>query len=184
MQTSNILIRNATPNDVELIAWAFLTALGLESEYSTKQSEIFPICLREDTIYSWKRSRIACLNGQPAGCLISYPGTDYERLRESTWQLFDDFWQNDNDHFEPETYAGEYYLDTLAVLPTYRQKGVAKALLLDGVQRGQALNCDRVTLIAESDNPHLLRYYQDIGFEKLSEMNFFGHLYTRMSFRK
>lgn len=176
-ETANIQLRDATIDDIDIVAWTFLSALGWTED---QEPNVRTMCGREDTLYSWKRSRIVEVNGQPAGCLISYPGAEYETIREQTWRMLDVYDPNSAERFEPETFPGEYYLDSLAVLPEYRGMGLSKVLLLDGAEKARRLGISTITLIAESDHHRLLEHYHNIGFVPIGEMDFFGHRYTRM----
>lgn len=81
-----IIIRNAVSSDSEFIAWTVMTAIGAELDGLDRA---LPMCQAEDTLYSWKNARIAVTeDGTVAGCLISYPGEIYERLRDRTWKRF------------------------------------------------------------------------------------------------
>ena len=175
----DIKFRDATPEDVEIVAKTFLMAIEWDRPVT---EELLGMCLREDSLYSWRRTRIAEADGKSAGCLIAYPGEEYAVLRERTWSIFKSEATDSFDGFEPETYRGEFYLDSLAVLPEFRGHGIGRQLLLDGVRKGQALGYRRITLIAETDHPHLRQYYEETGFKPFAEMDFFGHRYTRMIF--
>lgn len=51
---------------------------GFLSDDMTDLLERFAECEgREDTLYSWKHSRLAEVDGVPAGALLSYPGEYY-----------------------------------------------------------------------------------------------------------
>ena len=56
-----------------------------------------------------------------------------------------------------ETGPGEYYLDTLAVVPEYRHRGIGRALLEDGIRLGKSKGFDLITLVVDSDMPDLVR---------------------------
>ena len=63
---------------------------------------------------------------------------------------------------------GEYYLDTLAVLPEYRRRGIGRALLEDGIKRGIAAGYDLITLVVDSNMPDLIRLYESVGFLRMT----------------
>lgn len=174
----DITFRDATPQDAHLLAWTVMTAIGADWK-DLSRAEL--MCSAEDTLYSWKRARIAMVGEMAAGCLISYPGEDYEKLRDHTWSRYWGAKDYSVGSFENETFPGEYYLDSLAVLPEFRGMGIGKKLLLDGIAKGHSLGFDRITLIAESDAPKLQDYYKSIGFHPEDHMEFFGHDYIRMS---
>ena len=157
----SFIIRNAQPSDADFIARTVLSGVGyaafdaqalrepieLTDSFMPLSSavEVFKgICAREDTLYSYARTRIACVDGRSAGALISYPGEDNASLRAFTWSLLDDesspaaSSEAPNPETSPqesgdcgpaadlfadvdeECEAGEYYLDSLAVHPDFR----------------------------------------------------------------
>ena len=139
---------------------------------------------REDLLYSYARTRIAEVDGVVAGSLLSYPGDIYKEMREKTFkELWPDFFREHGDS-EQEADPGEYYLDTLAVLPKYRRRGIGRALLEDGIRKGFSLGYDRITLVADSGMPHLIRLYESIGFRKADIRHVFGVVFQRMVYEK
>ena len=175
----NIEIRDAVIEDAELVGWAMLEALGIPADSEYNKIDVWR---REDILYSWTRTRVALADGVPVGCLISYPGEEYAALRIHTWELIFGETSQDADRYDSETFPGEYYLDSLAVLPQYRGHGIGKALLMDGVAKGHAAGFERVTLIVDVDKPKNISLYESLGFERESQMSFFGHTYWRMRY--
>lgn len=175
---ADLKIRDARYEDAEFVGWTMLTALDIPPESEFNKIDVWRM---EDILYSWTRARIAEIDGVPAGCLISYPGEEYARLRIRTWELIFGSTVEDAVRYDPETFPGEYYLDSLAVLPENRGHGIGSALLLDGVAKGHAKGYDRVTLIVDIDKPDNVALYERLGFRKESQMTFFGHEYYRMA---
>lgn len=81
---------------------------------------------------------------------------------------------------EQETDPGEYYLDSLAVLPECRHRGIGQALLLDGIQLGTSRGYRQIALVADSEYPHLIRLYESIGFVPADHRLAFGVDFQRM----
>lgn len=177
---AELTIRDARYEDAEFVGWTMLTALGIPPESEFNKIDVWR---QEDILYSWTRARIAMVDGEPAGCLISYPGEEYARLRIRTWELIFGSTEDDAEKYDSETFPGEYYLDSLAVRPEYRGHGVGSALLLDGVEKGHTKNYDRITLIVDIEKPENIALYERLGFRKESQMTFFGHEYYRMAFQ-
>ena len=185
-------IRDARPSDAEFLAWTVMAGMGADWD---DLSMAVPMCLPEDSIYSWRHARIAVTeDGSPAGCLISYPGEIYASLRDRTWGLFlrdaekgcsglKPLQPDAVPASEPETYPGEYYLYSLAVRPECRRRGIARLLVEDGIAKGRALGFGRITLLAATSSPRLIAYYSGLGFEPEGRMTFFGEDYTRMVWR-
>ena len=81
---------------------------------------------------------------------------------------------------ERETDPGEYYLDTLAVLPEFRHQGIGRTLLEDGIRKGAELGYKQMALVADMDMPHLIRLYEKVGFRLADRRRAFGVDFQRM----
>lgn len=181
---SNIIIREARPGDARFVAWAVLTALDLDDS----EIERFEQSSADTgSLYSWRHALIAEIDGSPAGCIVSYPGDDYDRMRRYTWPRIWNYGGRrrldpapDIESMELETAPGEYYLDTLAILPRFRGHDLGTLLIKAAIDRGLSEGYSRFTLIADIHKTGLLRYYERIGFRISGEMTFFGHRYYKM----
>ena len=80
---------------------------------------------------------------------------------------------------EDEATVGEYYIDSLAVAPKARGRGVGRALLAQAVQRAARLQL-RPTLLVDPDNPEARRLYAAAGFRENGSVTAFGQTYLRM----
>ena len=98
------VLRDAQSSDAEFIARTVLSGVGYAAFDEDAQNQeidisvatvpmcaaveaFAAICRREDTLYSYTRTRIACVDGRSAGALISYPGEENAALRTFTWNL-------------------------------------------------------------------------------------------------
>jgi len=173
----NITIQNASEKDAETVAWVVFAALD---DYDEVSKKMLQVCTEPDTLYSWDKTRIVYVDGKPAGGLISYEGKDYTRLREKTWFRC---WDDDPEILkavEQECFPGEYYLDSMALLPEYRKMGLGRKLVLDAIEIGRSRGCKYATLLVDKHKSGLIAYYQSIGFEIYDSMIYFGHDYWRM----
>ena len=75
---------------------------------------------------------------------------------------------------------GEYYLDSLAVLPAFRHQGIGKAMLEDGIRRGIEEGFTQIALVADSSMPHLVSLYESLGFTPAEHRHAFGTDFLRM----
>lgn len=176
-----VTIRKATEDDVRFVAWTVLTALDLNTDDIEKAVNS---CLQEESLYSWKSALIALVGDKPVGCLISYDGNKYMERRDCTWR---NIWGESEETLqtiEPETREGEYYLDSMAILPAYRGMEIGRRLIEFAIQESSKQSYDSVTLIVSQEKPHLQSYYQSIGFEPFGEMDLFDHLYNRMKYNQ
>ncbi len=211
----NFIIRDAAPSDGEFIARNVLAGMGYEV-FGDEDSEIElasarlrvkdavrvlgEVCARPDTLYSFARTRIACVDGKAAGSLTAYSGNDYPKLRELTWTPLNAAFaqcavspappdSSGTVSTQPECLPGEFYLDSLAVLPEYRRMSfeyagsddrIGHLLMLDSIEEARRQGFPRISLIVDKTKPRLNAYYSALGFRPDGEILFFGHLYDRM----
>lgn len=176
----SVIIKNAnlTDNELGTIAWTVLTALDMDAEDLKWVKES---CSDEMSMYSWNKSIVAHVNGKPVGVIISYPGDNYDALRQYTWKrLWKDIDSETIRHTEVEAYPGEYYLDSMAILREYRGFSIGKSLIEAAIEQGKSQGYKRFTLLVDCNKPRLKAYYESMGFKENGEMTFFGHRYKRM----
>lgn len=156
------------------------TNTGTTSPDTTREAALTDICRRSDTLYSWRNARIAFVNGKRAGAMVSYSGESYGEARSITFPLFPGLTQAELDATDIETFPGEWYLDSLAVLPEFRKGGIGKCLVMDAIERGRKAGYTRFSLLAEKSSTHLVQYYTRLGFAVESSKLYFGDEYWRM----
>lgn len=250
--TRDFSIRDANPSDGEFIARNVLAAMGYDVFTDAAADSIIEVgsaslniqggikafgdvCARPDTLYSYARTRVACVDGKAVGTLTAYSGDDYQPLRDLTWGLLNAAFENiaaedstsdsvdvsgrltdraeissnavdgteaqaiveqpsgeDSSgalSMEPECRPGEFYLDSMAILPEYRRMTfeyagstdrIGHLLMLDGIEQGRRKGFPRISLIVDKAKPRLKAYYSALGFRPDGEILFFGHLYDRM----
>ena len=182
-----LTIRDAKPSDAPFLAECILAGMhfydfeDVLSDDVTEFLECITECEgREDTLYSWKNTRLAEVDGIPAGALLSYPGEWYMKLRDKTFRKYWPAFFTVQPESDPEADPGEYYLDSLAVHPDYRKQGIGRALLEDGIIKGASLGFKRISIIAETEYPHLVQYYESLGFVPADHRQVFGTDFQRL----
>ena len=101
-------------------------------------------------------------------------------MRAVTFPLIAQASGNDFSSMEMETQEGEFYLDSMAVLPEYRRRGVATALLNAGITRARDLNIPQAAMVVSPENPNAQRLYEYLGFRFSRDMFLFGEDYRKM----
>ena len=88
-------IRDARPGDTPFLAKCILSSMHLYDFETYPSDDMAGILSRltasetlEDTLYTFRNTRVAELNGTPAGALLSYPGEEYLVRRERTFREF------------------------------------------------------------------------------------------------
>lgn len=193
VNTPEIRIIDASPDDADMIAFSVAEAIGEElvrhmAKNKTRDNvvEVFTqLARRYDTQYSYLNTRIALASdGQKAGVCISYDGSRLSSLRRPFFQeAIDNLgWEISPeliDTIPGETSPEEYYLDTLAVLPEYRGQGIASALIADARKKAQNARLPLGLLVAD-DNPHARALYEKIGFKLAGHRLFAGQMMSNL----
>ena len=188
MNKNLVNIRQARKDDAPFIAKAVAIAIGDENalknycgeDYITLLTEI---AMHDKSQYSYNNALIAEADEKVVGGVICYDGAKLHSLREQTYNVI-------NSHLgrtpsiPDETSAGEFYLDTLAVFPEYRNQGIGKSLITAICDKAFSDNHKRVGLIVDSDNPKAESLYTSIGFTRVGTKEFFGHKMWHMQIEK
>ena len=182
-------IINAAPDDAPLIAEAIVSAIGEDitsnlagpDHSKSDVKELFTRLARmEDSQYSYRNARIATDNsGEQMGVCISYDGEDLIPLRRAFfekarkvlgWKIS----ESEIDELPGETGPEEFYLDTLMTLPSFRGRGVAKALIGDALSKARKTG-KPLGLLCDIDNNRARRLYDSVGFKEIGVRPFAGH---------
>ncbi len=132
MEPRQIIVRPATPEDAPIIAAALTMALGKETMKlycgENYQDVLEELVRMENTQYSYRNALVADVNGTPAGAIVGYDGARLHELRRPTLRRIEERTGQTFEGVEDETQPGEYYLDSLGVLPEYRKLWHLQAL--------------------------------------------------------
>ena len=175
------LIRAATKEDAAFVAANVMRSVGNEAPSPLWIDTMTEICTHEDTLYSYRHSCILEVGGELAGSLTAYDGAIYAKARALTFGLFSARTGNSPVQADFETGSGEFYLDSLGLLPQFRGHGLGKLLIRDALDRAYARGFRLATLIVETDHPRLIAYYTSTGFHEASRLNFLGETYIKMA---
>lgn len=177
---TKIVVREATREDAMTIALAVAMAIGDEAAMRDYCGDDYldvltEIARDEATQYGYNYALIAEVNGKAAGAVVGYDGMELYKLREGTFAVLRRCIGRDVANIVDETEAGEYYLDSVGVLPDFRGQGVGKALVAAFCDKAFAAGHKRVGLIVDSENPDAERLYTSLGFKHIGTKLFFGH---------
>ena len=176
---TKIKVRTATQADAEIIARAVAMAIGDEITLRNYCGENYHSVLTEiaahrNTQYSWHYALIAEVDGTIAGAIVGYDGAMLRELREGTFTIVSKH-TGRVPTIADETEAGEYYLDSVGVLPEFRGLGVGRKLIAAFCDKVFTEGGEQVGLIVDFDNPQAERLYSSLGFERVGQRLFFGH---------
>lgn len=173
MNENGVFIRRATVDDASFIGLMVCMALNYDEKHPLY--EIFvKLAARDDAQYSYCNTLIAEADGARVGAVVGYDGSRLYELRapllalikEKMGEVFD---------IEDETSAGEFYCDSLAVLPSHRGRGIGRSLLLSMREKAFADGFNRMGLLVDVDNPGAEALYSSLGFERVNPTTFLGH---------
>ena len=175
----SVTVRPARAEDSPIIARAFAMALGEDVTriYCGGDNYLDVLCeiiTTDGTQYHYDNVLVAESDGIPVGACIGYNGADLQQLRDGTLSIIRKY----NPEISitcDETSAGEFYIDTVAVLPAYRGRGIGRELLLSMIDRAAAMGHKTVGLIVDADNTSAERLYTSLGFKYKNSLHFLSH---------
>ena len=179
MQQDTIQIRQATISDAEFIAQAVAMAIGDENALKSYCGEDYTtlfakIAENKESQYSYHNTLIAETDGNIVGAIIGYDGAKLHELRATTYSIIYNELRR-TPSIPDETEAGEFYIDTLAVLPQHRGTGIGRKLITAIRDKAFTAGHSRVGLIVDFDNPRAESLYTSLGFTRVGTKTFLGH---------
>ena len=179
MNETKIVVRAAEQDDAPIIAKVVAMAIGDETALRNYCGEEYlavltAVARRDATQYSWRYALVAEVNGVVAGAIVGYDGALLNELRRGTFSVLRECIGH-TPTIADETEAGEYYLDSVAVLPEFRGLGVGRTLINAFCEKSFAEGHDYVGLIVDFDNPQAEKLYTSLGFHRVGMRTFFGH---------
>ena len=180
----NINIRKAHKEEAQQIAELFMLAWPVDEilesnaiSYDQLHESITLIAGGEDTIYSYENTLVAEIDGKVVGAMCAYDGADYQRLKQP---IVDTLGPDSGFAKLKETEAGEFYMDSVGVLPEFRGRGIASRLFEAQCERAASLGHEVAGLIVDVDKPQAEALYTRLGFVYLDDKDFFGHAMKHM----
>ncbi len=178
--SGQITLRKATADDAQFIAENVLRALHIEEANESHIEHLAGICRRQDTLYSWRNATIALYDDVPAGLMVAYDGARYSQMRNITFPMIRMYVGDDYSNMDDEARPGEYYLDSLAVLPQYRNKGIASELIKEMFRIRDESGNPLATIAVDPDNETAYRLYTRLGFRHDGQISVFGTTFHRL----
>ena len=191
---NNISIREARPEEAGRIADLIIMAMteecclhfcGPDHDIDDFRRVMTSLVARTDTQYSYLNTLVAIEETAPVpgvsapGCIVgicvSYDGALLHQLRQPFIDAAIKEWGMDHSAIPDETQAGELYLDSLAVDPAYRGRGIARLLLEASVEKSKRMNLPSTGLLVDVGNPRAEALYNKVGFRYAGTNSWGGH---------
>ncbi len=129
----------------------------------------------EKSQYSYKNTLVAMDGDKVVGISVSYDGGMLHELRRVFIEVAKEYVGKDNSGMDDETQAGELYLDSLAVLPEYRRRGIARRLILATKVKADKMHLPCVGLLVDKGNSDGEALYSSVGFRYVNDNRWGGH---------
>ena len=179
------MIRTATPADAPFVAPLMFQAMS-EIVFKLIQREdplesvrfLERLFLKQNNQYSYENTLVYEKDKQILGSLVYYNGAHIDPLSQSVFDFVKDSYGH-NIRLEKETQAGEFYIDTLSVLPAAQGKGIGSKL----ITHLKKVATQPIGLLVDVQNPEAERLYTRLGFEYVNEQTLAGGRYKHLVFR-
>ena len=184
MNNENISIRGARPDEAARIADLIIMAMteecclhfcGPGHDIRDFRRVMTSLVSRPDTQYSYNNTLVATIEDNIVGICVSYDGALLHLLRQPFIDAAQQEWGMDHSSIPDETQAGELYIDSLAVDPEYRGRGIASLLLRATIDKSRALGLPSTGLLVDVGNPKAEALYNKVGFQYAGTNSWGGH---------
>lgn len=169
---NNMTIRPATQHDAPLLALVACMALDYDESHP-----LYPVFLRAtsrtDTQHSYCNAFVAEVDNVAVGAIIGYDGAMLHQLREPLLSLIKEH-TGQVMTIEDETSAGEFYIDSFAILPSFRSRGIGRLLLHHMRDYAFSIGHERVGLLVDCQKTGTEAFYASMGFRRIDLTSFLG----------
>ena len=183
-----MIIRPAQPSDAPALAKLInMAMLEITYQFIGKEDQneanafIESLVMQKNNQYSYENIFVLQEVDQIIGHICIYDGSNFELLRQN---VLDNIKQKYGHDYmaEAETGAGEMYIDTFAISPTVRGKGLGKQLLQFAIDHYVIQQHKVLGLLVDNDNPTAKKLYLGMGFKVVEERDIFGKKMEHMHY--
>lgn len=197
LDNSSVRIRAGRKEDAPFIGKTITEAMGRELCVGLADGEDnLPNVLRlftdlaatETAQYSYKHTLVAVdRDDKRIGAIIGYDGAGLREMRKDFISKANELlnWNitvEEADNWEPETNPNEIYLDSLYVIPEYRNRGVATSLLNAAIDKYKNIG-KPFGLLVEPHNSKAHKLYKELGFKEDGVNNFCGEPMIHLTYK-
>jgi ribosomal protein S18 acetylase RimI-like enzyme len=184
-----MIIRKAQSNDYKEIAELILYAMedivyefiGVR-DYNEAKSFMQHFTSMENNQYSYRNCWIMEYEGSVVAVVNVYEGEKLLPLRMPVIHYLKEVY-NRSYIPEDETQAGEWYVDSLAVIPENRGKGIASLLLGFLIEELAVKQGKILGLLVEPENTGARKLYAKLGFQPVGMKTLAGKSMNHLQYR-
>ena len=192
-----IIIREGVKEDASFIGKTITEAMGYDlclglaegEENFYKILKLFTdLASTETAQYSYKNALIAVDKKETRiGSIVSYDGAGLREMRKYFLDKANELlgWcvtVEEADNWEPETNSDEIYIDSLYVIPEYRNQGIATTLITAAIEKYKRIG-KPFGLLVEPHNEKAHKLYKELGFKEDGVNNFCGNPMLHLSYQ-
>lgn len=173
-------IRKATIQDAECITTCLLLAMEDivfrfigKKDHSLAREFMFHLVQMKGNQYSYENCWVAEIENRVVAAVNLYNGGQLHELRSPVLQYLDTRFGRQIIP-EDETTAGEYYIDTLGVLPEFQGKGIGSSMLKFLIEEFAIKEQKVLGLLVEGENYDAKKLYLKFGFVTIGERTLVG----------
>jgi ribosomal protein S18 acetylase RimI-like enzyme len=164
----DLILRPARPDDapalvqiVEMASEGMVTHVwqGMAEPGETPRDVGLRRARRGEGSFSHINATLATLGGTVQGGLIGYALGGAQPIGPDMPAMFVPLQELEN------LAAGSWYVNVLAVMPSWRSRGIGTRLLFEAERQARDSGCARLSIIVSSANAGARRVYERFGFE-------------------
>ena len=179
---TEIQVRSAIADDADASTQLIYMTMGSMADYLlgadddvAAKSTISRLFRRQKNRYSHQYTNLAIIDGEIAGLLLSYSATVLKSLNfpmvESMFAVNElsetlrFFYRSLPLMNIKEVAADEYFINNVAVFPTFQGHGVGKSLMRLAEKKAKESGLNKCALTVEIENNQAVRLYQHLGYQ-------------------
>ncbi|MCH5225139.1 MAG: GNAT family N-acetyltransferase [Muribaculaceae bacterium] len=198
IDNSPIVIRPGRIEDAPFIGKTITEAMGHELCVGLAECEenvpnvlklFTDLAASETSQYSYRNALVAVdKDDNRIGAIIGYDGAGLREMRKDFISKANELlgWNvtfEEADNWEPETNDREIYLDSLYVIPEYRNQGIASSLIKAAIEKYRNIG-KPFGLLVEPHNIKAHKLYKELGFKEDGVNNFCGEPMIHLSYSR
>ena len=182
-----MIIREAQIADAPIIAEHLLIALEtIVYQFIGKVDDGEAIAFLQHFIeaknnqYTYQHCYVAELDHKIVAAAVVYDGAKLDELRNPVFEYIKKQYHLDM-QMDPETQAGEFYLDTIAVNRKHQGQGIGTKLLQFIINKYVHQQKQTLGLLVNADNPAAKKLYLRLGFKYVGKRTLLGNVVEHLS---